>query len=71
MSETASTSGDTPRFVHLHTHSHYSLLNALPTPKELAKAAKEDGQSMRSLLTDNGALYGDYRFLQSLYQRRD
>ncbi len=53
MSET------TPKntFVHLHTHSHYSLLNALPTPKELAYAAKADGQTSLAL-TDNGALYG-------------
>ena len=44
-------------FVHLHTHSHYSLLGAIPTPKELAKAAKADGQKALAL-TDNGALYG-------------
>jgi len=44
-------------FVHLHTHSHYSLLGAVPTPKELAAAAAADGQSALAL-TDNGALYG-------------
>ncbi len=47
----------TPNFVHLHVHSHYSLLNALPTPKELAAAAKADGQTALAL-TDAGALYG-------------
>ncbi len=48
-------------FVHLHVHSHYSLLNALPTPKELVAAAKAD--SMAALaLTDNGALYGAIDF---------
>ncbi len=60
MSDTSTT----PRFVHLHTHSHYSLLNALPTPKELAAAAKADGQSMLAL-TDNGALYGIIDFYKA------
>ncbi len=44
-------------FIHLHVHSQYSLLNAIPTSKELAKAAKEDGQEAIAI-TDNGALYG-------------
>lgn len=44
-------------FIHLHVHSHFSLLNAIPRPKELAKAAKEDGQEALAI-TDNGALYG-------------
>ena len=64
MSETQNTAGTTPRFVHLHTHSHYSLLNALPTPKELAAAAKADGQTMLAL-TDNGALYGIIDFYKA------
>jgi len=51
-------------FIHLHTHSHYSLLNALPTPKELAAAAKAD--NMPSLaLTDNGGLYGAIDFYKA------
>jgi len=44
-------------FVHLHTHSMYSLLHAVPTPKELVKAAKADGQHAMAI-TDNAALYG-------------
>ena len=48
-------------FVHLHVHSHYSLLNALPTPKELVKRAKQ--YNMPALaITDNGALYGAVNF---------
>jgi DNA polymerase-3 subunit alpha len=44
-------------FTHLHTHSHFSLLNALPNAKELVSEAKKDG--MKALaLTDNGAMYG-------------
>lgn len=55
MSEPTPTSE--PSFIHLHVHSHYSLLNALPTPKELAAAAKADGQTSLAL-TDAGAMYG-------------
>ncbi|HEX4798932.1 MAG TPA: DNA polymerase III subunit alpha [Candidatus Paceibacterota bacterium] len=48
-------------FIHLHVHSHYSLLNALPTPRELVKRAKEY-QMPALALTDNGALYGAINF---------
>ncbi len=51
-------------FVHLHVHSHYSLLNAIPTPKELVKAANGDGQKALAL-TDSGALYGAIDFLKA------
>ena len=51
-------------FIHLHVHSHYSLLNALPTPKELAKAAKADHQDALAL-TDAGALYGAIDFYKA------
>jgi DNA polymerase-3 subunit alpha len=61
MSEPLTTS---PVFTHLHVHSHYSLLNALPTPKELAAAAKADGQTALAL-TDNGALYGIIDFYKA------
>jgi DNA polymerase-3 subunit alpha len=61
MSETKSLSA---QFVHLHVHSMYSLLNAVPTPKELAKAAKEDGQDALAI-TDAGALYGAIDFYKA------
>ena len=50
-------------FVHLHCHSHYSLLDgASPLPK-LVKQAKSLG--MESLaLTDHGNLYGAVEFLR-------
>jgi len=51
-------------FIHLHVHSHYSLLNALPTSKELAAAAKADGQDALAI-TDAGALYGAIDFYQA------
>ncbi len=59
-----SNSTASPQFVHLHVHSHYSLLNALPTPKELASAAKADGQPALAI-TDNGALYGAIDFYKA------
>lgn len=51
-------------YVHLHVHTHYSLLNALPTPKELVQLAKADGQDAMAI-TDNGALYGVIDFYKT------
>ena len=52
------------KFVHLHTHSHYSLLNALPKIDELVDTAKKNG--MKALaLTDNANLYGAIEFYQA------
>jgi len=51
-------------FVHLHTHSHYSLLNALPKIKELVGTAKEHGANAIAL-TDNGNMYGAIEFYQA------
>lgn len=65
MSETPTpTTLAIPDFVHLHVHSHYSLLNAIPTPKELVAAAKADGQTAIAI-TDNGALYGAIDFYKA------
>ena len=51
----------TSRFSHLHTHSHYSLLNALPKIPDLVKAAKK--YEMPALaLTDNGNMYATIEF---------
>jgi len=50
-------------FVHLHTHSHYSLLDALPKVDELVKAAKERGFSALAL-TDSGNMYGAIEFYE-------
>ncbi|MBI5369701.1 DNA polymerase III subunit alpha [Candidatus Uhrbacteria bacterium] len=51
------------RFVHLHTHSHYSLLEALPKVKELVSHVKKLGMDAVAL-TDNGALYGAIEFYE-------
>jgi DNA polymerase III subunit alpha len=45
------------RFVHLHTHSHFSFLQALPKVDELVKAAKKAGMPAIGL-TDAGNLHG-------------
>jgi DNA polymerase-3 subunit alpha len=42
-------------FVHLHVHSHYSLMDGLNTPHELLEAAKDQGQACLSI-TDHGTL---------------
>ncbi len=49
------------RFVHLHTHSHYSLLTALPKIDALVKQAKKYEMSALAL-TDNCNLYGAIEF---------
>ena len=42
-------------FIHLHVHSHFSLLNALPKIPELIGAVKKDGQTALAL-TDDGKI---------------
>lgn len=49
------------KFTHLHTHSHYSLLSALPKIPDLVAAAKADGMEALAL-TDLGNLYGAIEF---------
>jgi len=50
-------------FVHLHVHSHYSLLDGLPKIDELVAHAKSQGATALAL-TDHGALYGAIEFYQ-------
>ncbi len=49
------------KFTHLHTHSHYSLLQALPKIPDIIKAAKDNGMEAVAL-TDAGNLYGAIEF---------
>ena len=44
-------------FVHLHTHSHYSILEWLPKPAQYVAKAKELGMKAVAL-TDTGNLHG-------------
>ena len=48
-------------FVHLHTHSHYSLLEATIQPKHLAKAAADAGMPAVAM-TDYGNMFGAIEF---------
>ncbi|HRH22779.1 MAG TPA: DNA polymerase III subunit alpha [Candidatus Paceibacterota bacterium] len=49
------------RFTHLHVHSHYSLLSALPKIPDLVSTAKK--MNMTALaLTDHGSMYGAIEF---------
>jgi len=51
------------KFTHLHTHSHYSLLDGLAKIDDLVDRAKE--LNMDSLaLTDHGVMYGAVEFYQ-------
>lgn len=48
-------------FVHLHNHTHYSILTGLAKPKEYVDLAKAQGSSAVAI-TDNGVLYGLLEF---------
>ncbi|MCR4329115.1 MAG: DNA polymerase III subunit alpha [Candidatus Roizmanbacteria bacterium] len=48
-------------FVHLHTHSEFSLLDGLSRIDDLVHKAKDLGMSSIAL-TDHGAMYGSFRF---------
>lgn len=52
------------KFTHLHTHSHYSLLNALPKIDALISEAKKNEMTALAL-TDNGNLYGAIEFYKA------
>ena len=48
-------------FVHLHNHSHYSLLDGLTNINEMVEMAKDQG-SPAIALTDHGVMYGVIEF---------
>ncbi len=50
-----------PDFVHLHTHTMYSLLDGLSSPAALAHYAAELGMSALAI-TDHGTMYGVVEF---------
>ncbi len=51
-------------FVHLHNHSHYSLLDGLPKLPDMVKRAKSLGMKAIAL-TDHGAMYGAVEFYEA------
>jgi DNA polymerase-3 subunit alpha len=50
-----------PSFIHLHTHSHYSLLDGLSKLKDLIALAKKYKMSALAI-TDHGNMYGAVEF---------
>ncbi len=48
-------------FIHLHVHSHYSLLDGMSKVEDLVAKAKEFGMTALAL-TDHGAMYGAIDF---------
>ncbi len=55
---------DAPPFVHLHCHSHYSLLDGASPIERLVSRAKELGMNALAL-TDHGNLYGALEFYRA------
>lgn len=49
------------KFIHLHTHSHYSLLDGLSKIPDMVKTAKKNGMSALAI-TDHGNMYGAIEF---------
>jgi DNA polymerase-3 subunit alpha len=49
------------KFIHLHTHSHYSLLDGLSKVQDLVKLAKKYKMSALAI-TDHGNMYGAIEF---------
>ena len=52
------------RFIHLHTHSHYSFLQALPKVEDLVEKAKKEGMDALAL-TDGGNMHGAIEFYKA------
>lgn len=53
----------TNSFIHLHVHTHYSLLEALPKIDDLIKKAQDEGLTSLAI-TDNGNMYGTIEFYE-------
>ena len=49
------------QFIHLHTHSHYSLLDGLSKLENLIDLAKENEMPAMAI-TDHGNMYGAIEF---------
>ena len=52
------------KFVHLHVHTEYSLLDGISKIKKLVKRAKELGMDSLAI-TDHGSMYGAIEFYKA------
>ena len=52
------------KFIHLHTHSHYSLLDGMSKIDEMVKIAQTDGMPAIAI-TDHGNMYGAIEFYKT------
>lgn len=52
------------KFTHLHTHSHYSLLDGMSKIDDMVKLAKQHGMTAIGL-TDHGVMYGAIDFYKA------
>lgn len=53
-------------FVHLHTHTEYSMLDGAARIEDLMRAAEADGQPAMAI-TDHGNLYGLLEFYKAAH----
>ncbi|MBC7074409.1 PHP domain-containing protein, partial [Candidatus Parcubacteria bacterium] len=56
------------RFVHLHVHSHYSLLDGLPKIDDILDYVKKLGMEAVAL-TDHGNIYGAVEFFEKAKEK--
>ena len=55
-------------FVHLHTHTEYSLLDGSNKIKEYVSRVKELGMNSAAI-TDHGNMYGVVEFYKTMWRR--
>jgi DNA polymerase-3 subunit alpha len=62
------TKGSGASFVHLHTHTEYSMLDGAARIKDLVQTAVQDGQPALAI-TDHGNMYGVLDFYKECHER--
>lgn len=55
------------KFIHLHTHSHYSLLDGLSKIPDMVKQCKDNGMNALAI-TDHGNMYGAIEFYKEAHK---
>lgn len=57
-----------PQFVHLHVHSHYSMLDGMSKIPDIVKKAKDDGQPAIAI-TDHGVMHGAIELYEECHKQ--